>query len=168
MKIQIAGTVNDSIVDGPGLRYAVFTQGCRHRCPGCQNPETHDPAGGRTEDTDALIARMKKNPLLSGLTLSGGDPMEQSAACLLLAKAAHEAGLNVWTYTGYTWEELLLENDPDKMALLRETDVLVDGPFIQAQKSLELNFCGSKNQRLIDVPASLREGKAVLWTPPVW
>lgn len=168
MKIQIAGTVNDSIVDGPGLRYAVFTQGCSHRCPGCQNPETHDPAGGRTEDTDALIARMKKNPLLSGLTLSGGDPMEQSAACLLLAKAAHEAGLNVWTYTGYTWEELLLENDPDKMALLRETDVLVDGPFIQAQKSLELNFCGSKNQRLIDVPASLRDGKAVLWTPPVW
>lgn len=168
MKIQIAGTVNDSIVDGPGLRYAVFTQGCRHRCPGCQNPETHDPAGGRTEDTEALIARMKKNPLLSGLTLSGGDPLEQSAACLLLAKAAHEAGLNVWTYTGYTWEELLLENDPDKMALLRETDVLVDGPFIQAQKSLELNFCGSKNQRLIDVPASLREEKAVLWTPPVW
>ena len=168
MKIQIAGTVNDSIVDGPGLRFAVFTQGCIHHCPGCQNPETHDPNGGHEEDTDALIARMKKNPLLSGLTLSGGDPLEQSAPCLALAKAAHEMGLNVWAYTGYTWEQLLQENDPDRMALLREVDVLVDGPFILEQRSLELNFCGSGNQRLIDVPASLREGRVTLWTPPQW
>ena len=168
MKIRIAGTVNDSIVDGPGLRFAVFTQGCPHHCPGCQNPETHDPNGGHEEDTDALIARMKKNPLLSGLTLSGGDPLEQSAPCLALAKAAHEMGLNVWAYTGYTWEQLLQENDPDRMALLREVDVLVDGPFILAQKSLELDYCGSKNQRLIDVPASLRENQVVLWTPPKW
>ena len=168
MKIQIAGTVNDSIVDGPGLRFAVFTQGCIHHCPGCQNPETHDPAGGKEEDTAVLIARMKKNPLLSGLTLSGGDPMEQGAACAELARAAHGAGLNVWTYTGYTWEQLLQENDAEKMALLRETDVLVDGPFILSQRSLELDFCGRKNQRLIDVPASLRENKLVLWRPPVW
>ncbi|MBR1585030.1 MAG: anaerobic ribonucleoside-triphosphate reductase activating protein [Clostridia bacterium] len=168
MKIRIAGTVNDSIVDGPGLRYAVFTQGCPHHCPGCQNPETHDPNGGREEDTEALIAKMGKNPLLSGLTLSGGDPLEQSAPCLELARAAHRMGLNVWMYTGYTWEALLAENDPDRMALLRETDVLVDGPFVLAQRSLELNYCGSKNQRLIDVPASLREGKIVLWQMPVW
>lgn len=168
MKIRIAGVVNDSIVDGPGLRFAVFTQGCSHHCPGCHNPETHDPSGGREEETDELIARMRKNPLLSGLTLTGGDPMEQSVPCLALARAAHESGLNVWAYTGYVWEELLAEADPDRMALLREVDVLVDGPFILSKRSLELNFCGSGNQRLIDVPASLAAGHAVLWTPPVW
>ena len=168
MKIQMAGTVNDSIVDGPGLRYAVFVQGCSHHCPGCHNQEAHDPQGGHDEDTEALITRMKKNPLLSGLTLSGGDPLEQSVPCLALAKAAHEMGLNVWAYTGYTWEQLLKCNDPDQMALLKEVDVLVDGPFILAERSLELDYCGSKNQRLIAVPESLRKGGVVLWTPPVW
>ena len=168
MKIQIAGTVNDSIVDGPGLRYAVFVQGCSHHCPGCQNPETHDPQGGHEENTANLIAKMKKNPLLSGITLSGGEPMEQPVPCLELAKAAHENRLNVWCYTGYTWEELLEQNNPDRIALLKQVDVLVDGPFIMTQKSLELDYCGSKNQRLIDVPVSFREKKPVLWTPPVW
>ena len=168
MNIRIAGVVNDSIVDGPGLRFSVFTQGCSHHCPGCHNPETHDPQGGHDEDTDALIAKMKKNPLLSGITLTGGDPLEQSAPCLELAKAAHAAGLNVWAYTGYTWEQLLSRNDPDQMALLREVDVLVDGPFIQAERSLELDYRGSRNQRLIDVPATLRTGEVVIWTPPVW
>ena len=168
MNIRIAGVVNDSIVDGPGLRFSVFTQGCSHHCPGCHNPETHDPQGGHDEDTDALIAKMKKNPLLSGITLTGGDPLEQSAPCLELAKAAHAAGLNVWAYTGYTWEQLLNRADPDQMALLREVDVLVDGPFIQGERSLELDYRGSKNQRLIDVPATLRENRVVLWTPPVW
>ena len=168
MNIRIAGVVNDSIVDGPGLRFSVFTQGCSHHCPGCHNPETHDPQGGHDEDTDALIAKMKKNPLLSGITLTGGDPLEQSAPCLELAKAAHAAGLNVWAYTGYTWEQLLSRNDPDQMALLREVDVLVDGPFIQAERSLGLDYRGSRNQRLIDVPATLRTGEVVIWTPPVW
>lgn len=168
MNIRIAGTVNDSIVDGPGLRYAVFVQGCSHRCPGCQNPETHDPLGGHDDDTNNLIAKMKKNPLLSGLTLSGGEPMEQPIPCLALAKAAHESGLNVWCYTGYTWEQLTQENDPDRMALMHEIDVLVDGPFIQAEKSLELDFRGSRNQRLIDSPASLRTGTVTLWSPPKW
>ena len=168
MKIRIAGTVNDSIVDGPGLRFSVFTQGCPHHCPGCHNPETHDPMGGREADTEEIIAKMKKNPLLSGLTLSGGDPMMQPAACAEIAKAAHASGLNVWTYTGYTWEKLMEENDPDRMELLRQSDVLVDGPFILAQRSLELDFCGSKNQRLIDVAASLKAGSIVIWKPPVW
>ena len=111
---------------------------------------------------------MKKNPLLSGLTLSGGEPLEQPVPCLELAKAAHANGLNVWCYTGYTWEELTKENDPDRIALLNQVDVLVDGLFIMAQKSLELDYRGSKNQRLIDVPASLREHSVVIWTPPVW
>ena len=124
--------------------------------------------GGREADTEEIIAKMKKNPLLSGLTLSGGDPMMQPAACAEIAKAAHASGLNVWTYTGYTWEKLMEENDPDRMELLRQSDVLVDGPFILAQRSLELDFCGSKNQRLIDVAASLKAGSIVIWKPPVW
>lgn len=168
MKIRIAGTVNDSIVDGPGLRFTVFTQGCPHGCPGCHNPETHDPTGGREEDTEALIEKMGKNPLLSGLTLSGGDPMLQPEACLELAKAAHQKGLNVWLYSGYTWEELTEENDPARMALLGETDVMVDGRFMLEQRSLELDYRGSRNQRLIDVPASLKNGEVRIWQPPVW
>lgn len=168
MKIRIAGTVNDSIVDGPGLRFTVFTQGCPHGCPGCHNPETHDPTGGREDDTEALIEKMGKNPLLSGLTLSGGDPMLQPEACLELAKAAHQKGLNVWLYSGYTWEELTEENDPARMALLGETDVMVDGRFMLEQRSLELDYRGSRNQRLIDVPASLKNGEVRIWQPPVW
>lgn len=168
MKIRIAGTVNDSIVDGPGLRFTVFTQGCPHQCPGCHNPNTHDFAGGREEETETIIGHMLKNPLLSGVTLSGGEPMLQSEGCLEIAKAAHQKGLNVWMYTGFVWEELLKENDPSKMALLRETDVLVDGPFLLSERSLELNYCGSRNQRLINVPESLNAGKVILWQPPAW
>ncbi len=168
MNIRIAGTVSDSIVDGPGLRFTVFTQGCPHHCPGCHNPETHDPSGGHDADTDQLVAKMKKNPLLSGLTLSGGDPMEQPLPCLELAKAAHQMGLNVWTYTGSTYEALTKENDDGRMALLRETDVLIDGPFLKDQRSLELNFCGSKNQRLIDVKKTLAQGEVVIWQKPTW
>ena len=168
MEIRIAGTVDDSIVDGPGFRYTVFTQGCSHHCPGCHNPETHDFAGGRTVDTDAIVAQMRANPLLDGLTLSGGDPMEQPAPCAELARQAHALGLNVWCYTGYTLEQLLQEADPDRMALLRETDVLVDGPFLLAQRSLELKYCGSRNQRRIAVKKTLSSGVPTLWEPPVW
>ena len=168
MKIRIAGTVNDSIVDGPGLRFTVFTQGCPHHCTGCHNPETHNPDGGKEAETAELIAKMKKNPLLSGLTLSGGEPMMQSVGGLELAKAAHGMGLNVWMYTGFTWEALMKENDADRMALLQEVDVLVDGPYLENQRSLELDYCGSKNQRLIDVKKTLEKGEIVRWTPPVW
>lgn len=168
MKIRIAGIVNDSIVDGPGLRFTIFTQGCPHHCPGCHNPETHDPNGGKEGDTENIIAKMKKNPLLSGITLSGGEPLMQSAACLELAMAAHQMGLNVWAYTGYTWEKLMQENDPDRLALLKEVDVLVDGPFLENQRSLELDYCGSRNQRLIDVKKTMEKGEIVRWTPPVW
>lgn len=168
MNIRIAGIVNDSIVDGPGLRFAVFTQGCPHHCPGCHNPDSHDEQGGREEDTQAIIAQMLKNPLLSGVTLSGGEPLMQSIPCLEIARAAHQKWMNVWAYTGYTWEYLMQEKDPDRMALIREIDVLVDGPFVQAQRSLELDYCGSKNQRLIDVKKTLEQGNIILWTPPQW
>lgn len=168
MDIRIAGTVDDSIVDGPGYRYTVFTQGCPHHCPGCHNPDTHDFSGGRVVDTQQIIDQFRANPLLDGLTLSGGDPLCQPEACLALAEAAHAAGLNVWAYTGYTWEALQQEADPARLALLHALDVLVDGPFLLTQKSLELKFCGSRNQRLIDVQKTLTAGTVVLWEAPSW
>lgn len=160
MQIRIAGTVDDSIVDGPGFRFTVFTQGCRHNCPGCHNPETHDFAGGKVVTCEELLRQMADNPLLDGLTLSGGDPFEQCAPCALLAQGAHELGLNVWAYSGYTYEQIAA--DPEKLALLRRCDVLVDGPFLLAQRTLEMPFRGSRNQRIIDVKSSLERGEAVL------
>lgn len=166
MRISLSGVTGDSIVDGPGLRLTIFTQGCLHHCPGCHNPQTHDPEGGSWADTEDILAAAAENPLLDGITLSGGDPFLQPVPCLALAEGAHKIGLNVWTYTGYTWEALLEENDAEKLALLKETDVLVDGSFLLAERSLELRFCGSRNQRLIDVKKSLAEGKVVLWEEP--
>lgn len=166
MRISLSGVTGDSIVDGPGLRLTIFTQGCLHHCPGCHNPQTHDPEGGSWADTEDILAAAAENPLLDGITLSGGDPFMQPVPCLALAEGAHKIGLNVWTYTGYTWEALLEENDAEKLALLKETDVLVDGPFLLAERSLELRFCGSRNQRLIDVKKSLAADKVVLWEEP--
>ena len=163
MKISLSGITGDSIVDGPGIRLTIFTQGCPHHCPGCHNPQTHDPNGGSWGDTDDIIAAMAENPLLDGITLSGGDPFMQPKECTELAKGAHRCGLNVWTYTGYTWEALFEENDPDKIALVKESDVLIDGPFIMAERSLELQFRGSRNQRIIDVKKSLAAGEIILW-----
>lgn len=164
--MRIANTVNDSIVDGPGLRLTVFTQGCPHHCPDCHNPETHDPMGGEERDVEELAAMMGENPLIEGLTLSGGEPFLQAADCARLARAAHAVGWTVWTYSGYTFEKLRDSEDPAWQELLRETDVLVDGPFLREQKSYELRFRGSRNQRLIRVKESLESGKIVLWSQP--
>ena len=161
--MRIANTVDDSIVDGHGLRFTVFTQGCPHHCPGCHNPGTHDPCGGREVPLEELEQQMKKNPLIEGITLSGGEPFAQAADCAELARRAHEHGLNLWTFSGYRYEDLRDRGDPDWTALLEQTDVLVDGPFLQDQKSYELRFRGSRNQRLIDMKQSLTRGRVVLW-----
>ena len=159
MNIRVFGIANDSIVDGPGLRLTVFTQGCPHRCPGCHNPQSHDFDGGRDMDTDEIIRLMRDNVLLDGLTLSGGDPFCQPIPCAELARAAHAGGLNVWAYSGWTFEQLL--KMPECAPLLKEINILVDGPFILEKRSLECRWRGSTNQRLIDVPASLREGNMI-------
>ena len=152
MEIRIAGTVNDSIVDGPGIRFSIFTQGCSHHCPGCQNPPTWNP--------DATIAR---NPLLKGVTLTGGEPFEQAEPLIALCRACHERGLDVWAYSGYTFEELVAgKAGTAARELLELCDVLVDGLFVEELKSLSLKWRGSSNQRVIDVPASLAAGEAVL------
>ena len=160
MNIRIAGIADDSIVDGPGLRLTVFAQGCPHRCPGCHNPQSHDFSGGTPADTEEILARVRDNSLLDGVTLSGGEPFAQAAACAEIARGARKLGLNVWCYTGYRFEELLA-GGAEWRELLEAVDVLVDGPFVLAQRSLELRFRGSKNQRLLDAPASLRAGRAV-------
>ncbi len=163
MNIRIAGTVNDSIVDGTGFRYTIFTQGCPHRCEGCHNPHTHDFEGGQDVDTDKIVAEFSKNILLSGITLSGGEPFCQAEACCELAKAAKKLGMNVWAYTGYTFEELQagFGVHPEWRALLEQVDVLVDGKFVMSLKSLECKWRGSKNQRLIDAKASLAADRAI-------
>jgi anaerobic ribonucleoside-triphosphate reductase activating protein len=155
--------MQDSIVDGPGFRYVLFTQGCPHRCEGCQNPETWDESDGAERDVSELIDEMLGNPLTDGLTLSGGEPFYQAGDCAEIARAARERGLNVWTYTGYRFEELLemAKTDKDVHELLSLTDMLVDGRFVLKEKSYNVKWRGSKNQRVIDVGRSLAEGAAV-------
>lgn len=163
MNIRVAGIVNDSIVDGPGLRLTVFTQGCPHHCLGCHNPQSHDFDGGEICDTDLILQVVRDNILLDGITLSGGEPFVQAEACAAIAKGAHELGLNVWCYSGYTFEKLLT-GGAEKLELLKNIDILVDGPFMIAQKTMNARFRGSSNQRIVDVPASLRAGKTILST----
>ena len=166
MKFRLASLVNDSIVDGPGIRLTVFAQGCPFDCPNCHNPGTHDPEGGREADTDWVLQRVKENPLLSGVTLSGGEPFAQPEAMAEIARGVKALGLHVMAYTGYTFEQLL--DQPQAQPLLESLDVLVDGPFEQSHRSLALAFRGSSNQRILDVPASLKSGSAVVldWDNP--
>ncbi len=165
--IHVAGIVGDSITDGPGIRLAVFVQGCPHHCEGCHNPETHPFEGGEPYTAAALLEKVDKNPLLSGVTLSGGEPFCQAAALLPLAEGVRARGLELCAYSGWTYEQLLQQGG-DREALLRQCHVLVDGPFILAERSLSLRFRGSKNQRIIDVQRSLREGAAVLMQDGRW
>lgn len=161
MKIRLAAYLQpDSIVDGEGIRTVLWTQGCPHHCLGCHNPETHDFEGGALIDVDEVISELKKIKNQDGITLSGGDPVCQANACYEIAKAAHEIGLNVWCYTGFTYEQMLL--NPKARRLLEQIDVLVDGKFVLEEKSYDLYFRGSRNQRIIDVPKSLELGQAVL------
>lgn len=162
-RLKLAGVIKESIVDGPGIRLTVFTQGCPHKCEGCHNRQTHDENGGYESSVDNIINEVKKNPLLHGVTLSGGEPFLQAKALTSLAKKVHKLGLNVITYTGYTFEQITSSfgENPDWRTLLEETDYLIDGRFVLAEKSLLLRFRGSKNQRIIDIKKSLKENKIV-------
>lgn len=164
--LRLAGVIRESIVDGPGIRLVVFGQGCPHHCTGCHNPETHDPAGGYDSHPENILKAIQKDPLLQGVTFSGGEPFEQAAAFAELGREIRKLGLGITTYTGYTYEYLMqhLEEEPGWQELLEVTDILVDGPFILAERSLDLRFRGSKNQRLIDVPASRQQNQVVEWS----
>ena len=166
-QVRISGIVGSSITDGPGFRYAIFVQGCSHHCPGCHNPHTHDPNGGELRDTAELIEAMSKDPMISGVTLSGGEPFEQAEALLPIARAAKEKGMELAAYSGYLYEDLLADNGA-RRALLELCDVLIDGPYIDAKRNLDIRFKGSENQRIIDVPASMAAGAVVLKEDGRW
>lgn len=152
-KLKISGTADDSIVDGPGLRFTIFTQGCPHNCPDCHNPQTHIFDGGNIVDTDELFMQITDNILLDGVTFSGGEPMSQPKPLLELAKRIKaETDLNIIIYSGYTYEALLAMNDADITGLLNVADLLIDGEYIKAKRDLSLLYRGSSNQRIIALP----------------
>ena len=161
--LRIAGIIRESIVDGPGIRFVVFSQGCTHKCKGCHNPETHDVKSGYEISINRILEEIKKDPLISGVTFSGGDPFLQAKEFSDLAKEIHNLGLNIITYTGYTIEQLVngFNEHPYWKELLLHTDTLIDGPFILEKKSLMLRFRGSENQRIIDPQKSIEKGYAV-------
>ncbi len=159
--IRVSGVIPESIVDGPGIRYSLFVQGCPHHCPGCHNPQTHPFEGGVLRTVEEILDEVAEDPLISGVTFSGGEPLCQAAALAELAQKLQAMGKNIVCYTGYTFEQLLAEKDPDRMALLEQCDYLIDGPFLLAEKSLMVKFRGSKNQRILNVKASLEAGAAI-------
>ncbi len=158
--LRLAGVIRESVVDGPGWRLVVFVQGCPHHCEGCQNPQTHDFSGGYDSTVGNIINATKANPLLSGITLSGGEPFTQAKVLTVLAHEVHATGLNVMAYSGWTFEQLYIGADEKNgwLGLLQEIDWLVDGKFEIEKKSLSMKFCGSTNQRIIDVKKSLVYG----------
>jgi len=168
--VRLAGIVEDSIVDGPGLRLAFYAQGCPHKCPGCHNPQAHPFEGGSVWTTEDMLKKLDDNPLQTGVTLSGGEPFSQAAQLALFAEACKARAVEVAVYTGYTYEELLEQavTDAGFLALLQQTDVLVDGRFVLSLRSPMLRFRGSSNQRIIDVPASLAIGTVQLMTESRW
>jgi anaerobic ribonucleoside-triphosphate reductase activating protein len=159
--LNLSGIVSDSIVDGPGIRTCIFSQGCPHHCEGCHNPETWDFGCGTPMAEETIAQIVRSNPLCRGVTFSGGEPFAQSEGFAKLARLLKERGYEVASYSGYTFEELL-EGSEDQKQLLQSIDILIDGPFRMEERSLELNFRGSRNQRILNVPESLKAGAAVL------
>lgn len=150
-KLRIAGIVEESIVDGEGIRFVVFTQGCPHRCPGCHNPATHSFEDGMWMDIEEICDRIKENPLLQGVTFSGGEPFMQAETLFQLGKKIKALGLDLTVYTGFVYEDLLKNHLPGAEDLLSITDILIDGPYVEAERDLTLQFRGSKNQRILNL-----------------
>lgn len=163
--IRIAGIIRESIVDGPGIRFTVFCQGCPHACPGCHNPETHDFTGGNDVAIEKILDEFDKNPLLAGITFSGGEPMCQPEGFAALAEQIKARGKTITVFSGYTVEQLLkmAQNNKHIAKILMLCDILIDGPFVQSLRDLTLQFRGSSNQRVIDMNRTRKEGKIILW-----
>lgn len=164
-EIRLSGMIEQSLTNGEGLRKVIFSQICYHQCKGCFNPETHSPNGGKLFLIEDIINKIKKDVLIDGVTFSGGDPFEQAKAFSEIAKATHQMKLNVWCYTGYTFEYLLKHKKEREgwSALLEEIDVLVDGKFEESLYDPNLKFKGSSNQRIIDVKESLLKNEICLY-----
>lgn len=160
--IKIAGIVKDSVVDGEGYRYAIFVQGCPHDCKGCHNPQTHDFSLGREISASEILAELKEQSLISGVTFSGGEPFCQPKPLYELAKEIHALGFDLWVYTGYTLEELYELESEGVKELLSQADVLIDGRYEEKERDLSLAFRGSQNQRIIDMNKTRECGQVVL------
>ncbi len=160
--MKISGIIEESIVDGPGIRFVIFFQGCTHNCYKCHNPETHDINKGKEMSVDEIINKIKNVPLTDGVTLSGGDPLMQIDDCLeLCKKIKKELNLNIIVYTGYTYEQIIKMTKPQYKELFNYIDYLIDGPFIYDLLDLSLKYKGSSNQRIIDIKQTLQEGKII-------
>jgi len=163
--MRLSGIMTESLVDGPGLRYVIFTQGCPHRCPHCQNPETWDVNAGEAFSVKQVIRLIKQQKKTKrGVTFSGGEPFLQAAELAEVALAARQLGWDVVTYTGFTYEELIAENNDSANALLAASDILIDGKYIHKLRDIKLQFRGSSNQRLIDIAQTQKSGQVVLWS----
>lgn len=151
--LRVAGIMKESIVDGPGIRFAIFCQGCPHGCKGCHNPDTHSFDGGKDFNIQDIINAIDENPLIQGVTFSGGEPLCQVEPFLNLAKEIKKRNLHLLIYTGYTIEELeeRMKTEPKLEELLRITDYLIDGRFVEELRNLSLSYRGSSNQRIIDL-----------------
>lgn len=160
IKLRIASVVDDSVVDGPGFRYTIFTQGCPHNCEGCHNPQTHDYKGGSEVSYDEIFDDLKKFKYIKAVTFSGGEPLEQPEALAEFVTNLKKLGYHILIYTGYTYEQI--QNMPKKFAAIEQADLLVDGKFVLAQRSLHLNYRGSSNQRIVDIQQSIKQNKVVL------
>ena len=160
--LSILSIIEDTMVDGPGFRTSIYCAGCRHQCPGCHNPQSWDFNEGHAMGTDDIMRIIEADPFARGVTFSGGDPMYQPEGFAELACAIRQRTpqKDIWCYTGFVYEQLLA--NPRQRALLEQIDVLVDGPFIRAQRDETLCFRGSRNQRIIDVQASLERGQVVM------
>ena len=165
--LELSDIITDSIVDGPGIRTTVFCQGCPHHCPGCHNPHTWEFGCGTEISEESVLEIIRSNPLCRGVTFSGGEPFAQAEAFAKLARLLKKAGYEVASYSGYTFEALQ-NGTPAQKDLLSTIDVLIDGPYLQQERSLELSFRGSRNQRILNVPASLLAGNPILITQGRW
>ena len=162
MKLRLAGITRESVVDGPGIRVVIYAQGCPHDCPGCQNPKTHDPGGGQLFDTRQVIQMIRRVPIAQGVTFSGGEPFLQAEAFAELGYKLKSYGLDIITYTGYLWDDLVNSSEAGWRDLLSLTTLLIDGPFLEEEQDLSLAFRGSRNQRIIDVGKSLLSNEPVV------
>ena len=165
MKIRLAADLqSDSIVDGEGIRTVIWAQGCPHHCKGCHNSETWDFDDGALIDITEIEEKIDNLKAQDGITFSGGDPMCQPEACSMIAKYAKKKNLNIWCYTGYTYEQLMIlsKSNNNIMEFLKNIDVLVDGKFEIELKSDKALFRGSTNQRIIDVQKSLYNNEICL------
>ena len=167
-QLRVAGTVTDSIVDGPGLRFTLFVQGCPHHCPGCHNADTHDFNGGKLMSIEEVFQQIEADKGITGVTFSGGEPFSQASKLVKLAELVKRRGLDLAIYSGWTFEQLTSGIIPGAKELLQYADILIDGKFELGKKSMDISFRGSTNQRILDVKKSLLLGGAVKTTDPQW